>query len=466
MPWNGRGDPAVVHDVLDRDHVAQHRVPLEGRVLGLGRHDRGERLLGHVVLVHVALGQEAVAADGGEAVGRLVGAVAHLAGHRDHPRGADARAGVVAAHAEDGLGQAGVDRQRRLHRHERGGGAADGDRGEVAGLHPEVVGEGRRVHQRRLDEGERGDHPVNVGEGDAGVVEGDLGHLGEELERAAALKLALLGLPHPGDDDALAEHSPGLGQVGRGLAHPSSSCRLSDQPKGLRARGPPRDGGLRRAGDTPGWAGADRNPTGRRRVPCGTSVPSGRFPHPASKESPPVSSDPNYDTATDTYRQIYRGHDNASAVTNSEGLTVFFDPDTQDVMGSDRELHRLLRVPQDRGRRVRDHAAGQGAGTAGGRDGLRRRGHPLRHPDRRVLLGARPLTPDDDRPRPLAGGHHREHLRHLVDVHVNQRRPVGGERLGDRVVDLAGVADGGGVDAVGRAMPSKLGWKPAKLEPA
>jgi hypothetical protein len=51
------------------------------------------------------------------------------------------------------------------------------------------------------------------------------------------------------------------------------------------------------------------------------------------KERTTVSSDPNYDAATDTYRQIYRGHDNASAVTNSEGLTVFFDPDTQDVLG-------------------------------------------------------------------------------------------------------------------------------------
>lgn len=30
---------------------------------------------------------------------------------------------------------------------------------------------------------------------------------------------------------------------------------------------------------------------------------------------------------------IYRGHDNASAVTNSEGLTVYFDPDTNDVLG-------------------------------------------------------------------------------------------------------------------------------------
>ena len=36
---------------------------------------------------------------------------------------------------------------------------------------------------------------------------------------------------------------------------------------------------------------------------------------------------------TDTYRQIYRGHDNASAVTNDEGLTVYFDPDTHQVLG-------------------------------------------------------------------------------------------------------------------------------------
>ena len=45
------------------------------------------------------------------------------------------------------------------------------------------------------------------------------------------------------------------------------------------------------------------------------------------------ASDPNYDAATDTYRQIYRGHDNASAVTNNEGLTVYFDPDTHQVLG-------------------------------------------------------------------------------------------------------------------------------------
>jgi hypothetical protein len=45
------------------------------------------------------------------------------------------------------------------------------------------------------------------------------------------------------------------------------------------------------------------------------------------------ASDPNYDAASDTYRQIYRGHDNASAVTNSEGLTVYFDPDTNEVLG-------------------------------------------------------------------------------------------------------------------------------------
>ena len=103
-----------------------------------------------------------------------------------------------------------------------------------------------------------------------------------------------------------------------------------------------------------------------------------------------MSSDPNYDAATDTYRQIYRGHDNASAVTNSEGLTVFFDPDTHDVLGfqianftayyeshktEDGEFEVTLpaKVPA----------------TAGGGDGLRRRGDPLRRPDRRVLLGGR-----------------------------------------------------------------------------
>jgi len=51
------------------------------------------------------------------------------------------------------------------------------------------------------------------------------------------------------------------------------------------------------------------------------------------EEAPLSTADPNYDAASDTYRQIYRGHDNASAVTNSEGLTVYFDPDTHDVLG-------------------------------------------------------------------------------------------------------------------------------------
>ena len=30
---------------------------------------------------------------------------------------------------------------------------------------------------------------------------------------------------------------------------------------------------------------------------------------------------------------IYRGHDNASAVTNTEGLTVYFDPESHEVLG-------------------------------------------------------------------------------------------------------------------------------------
>jgi hypothetical protein len=52
-----------------------------------------------------------------------------------------------------------------------------------------------------------------------------------------------------------------------------------------------------------------------------------------TKEIALSDADPNYDAATDVYRQIYRGHDNASAVTNTEGLTVYFDPDTQEVLG-------------------------------------------------------------------------------------------------------------------------------------
>lgn len=52
-----------------------------------------------------------------------------------------------------------------------------------------------------------------------------------------------------------------------------------------------------------------------------------------AKEIALSAPDPNYDPATDVYRQIYQGHDNASAVTNSEGLTVYFDPDTNEVLG-------------------------------------------------------------------------------------------------------------------------------------
>lgn len=43
--------------------------------------------------------------------------------------------------------------------------------------------------------------------------------------------------------------------------------------------------------------------------------------------------DPKYDPATDTYRCIYRGHDNASAVTDADGVTIYFDPDNHDVLG-------------------------------------------------------------------------------------------------------------------------------------
>lgn len=62
-------------------------------------------------------------------------------------------------------------------------------------------------------------------------------------------------------------------------------------------------------------------------------LPSKRFCDRLSRRLPLPGSDPHYNAENDTYRQIYRGHDNASAVTNQEGLTVFFDPDTDEVLG-------------------------------------------------------------------------------------------------------------------------------------
>jgi hypothetical protein len=58
-----------------------------------------------------------------------------------------------------------------------------------------------------------------------------------------------------------------------------------------------------------------------------------RVAHPPHLEAPLPDADPHYNADTDTYRVIHRGHDNASAVTNSEGLTVFFDPETNEVLG-------------------------------------------------------------------------------------------------------------------------------------
>ena len=76
------------------------------------------------------------------------------------------------------------------------------------------------------------------------------------------------------------------------------------------------------------WDGSHHRP--------GEDRPWYHRPAPATcdvKEIALSAPDPNYDPATDTYRQIYQGHDNASAVTNSEGLTVYFDPDTNEVLG-------------------------------------------------------------------------------------------------------------------------------------
>ena len=92
--------------------------------------------------------------------------------------------------------------------------------------------------------------------------------------------------------------------------------------------------------------GADRDGTGARRVatlPARRGDREGRSralvtigiqrQAPGQKEIALSTHDPNYNPSTDTYRQIYRGHDNASAVTSHEGVTVYFDPDTSDVLG-------------------------------------------------------------------------------------------------------------------------------------
>lgn len=43
--------------------------------------------------------------------------------------------------------------------------------------------------------------------------------------------------------------------------------------------------------------------------------------------------EPVYDKETDTLKAIAKGHPSASAVTNSKGVTVFFDPDSNEVLG-------------------------------------------------------------------------------------------------------------------------------------
>jgi len=43
--------------------------------------------------------------------------------------------------------------------------------------------------------------------------------------------------------------------------------------------------------------------------------------------------EPVYDQATDSLKAIKKGHPSASAVTNQKGVTVFFDPETNEVLG-------------------------------------------------------------------------------------------------------------------------------------
>lgn len=43
--------------------------------------------------------------------------------------------------------------------------------------------------------------------------------------------------------------------------------------------------------------------------------------------------EPVYDKETDMLKAIAKGHPSASAVTNDKGVTVYFDPDSNEVLG-------------------------------------------------------------------------------------------------------------------------------------
>ena len=65
-----------------------------------------------------------------------------------------------------------------------------------------------------------------------------------------------------------------------------------------------------------------------------TSAIRGHWYHPPRNLTDSAASyGPGRRSVTDTLRHIYRGHENASAVTNSKGVTVYFDPDSHEVLG-------------------------------------------------------------------------------------------------------------------------------------
>ncbi len=53
----------------------------------------------------------------------------------------------------------------------------------------------------------------------------------------------------------------------------------------------------------------------------------------AGTETDLRSVEPVYDADTDSLKAIAKGHPAAQAITNKKGVTVFFDPDTHEVLG-------------------------------------------------------------------------------------------------------------------------------------
>ena len=135
---------------------------------------------------------------------------------------------------ERDVAEAGVDRRGGVLDVDDKGGAADGCAVGVRGLDAEVLGE---LEGGRPARGTGGEDAVDLGEGDAGVLEGVAGGLGVKLEGGLVGDDAdLVGLVGADDGDGLEES--GFLAVGGGHGVHSRDCTVRRAPD-LQAPHPP-----------------------------------------------------------------------------------------------------------------------------------------------------------------------------------------------------------------------------------